>query len=224
MKARRVSPSSQCLQYRVWCRNVQSAGPRSLRHEGVGLQKLIYNLTDWLLYWQASEEAEAGRVPTRTNNAKPSSSPQTTPSPSSNFYTNDATKSESDTSPSSPTHRPLTPLNFNLDTDIEPAGKKPFAYWPQVIFLGLVLQLLTFAFQFDTFHRRGLPGFVARWPVIYAITAPANTGVYLIGVVRLAPARWPVLRKGRFVELGEMCVWCGWVVWSLGVWWVVRGW
>jgi hypothetical protein len=41
----------------------------------------------------------------------------------------------------------------------------------------------------------------------------------MIGVVRLAPARWPELRKGRFVEKGEMCVWCGWVVWSAGVWW-----
>jgi hypothetical protein len=183
---------------------------------------IALDLTDWLLYWQASE-AEAGRVPTPTNNNKPGSSPQT-PSPSINLYTDDTTKCESDTS-SPQTHHPPTPL-INLDnelhspTDTTRAGsKKPFPYWPQILFLGLLLQLAIFAFQFDNFHRKGLPGFVARWPSIYAITAPANTGMYMIGVVRLAPARWPELRKGRFVEKGEMCVWCGWVVWSAGVWW-----
>lgn len=42
----------------------------------------------------------------------------------------------------------------------------------------------------------------------------------MIGVVRLAPARWPGLRnwrrEGRFVEVGETCAWCGWGVWGSG--------
>jgi hypothetical protein len=186
----------------------------------------MYHLTDWLLYWQASEEAEAGRAVVVDKDAKPQGNnttrPNTSPTaPSTSFKAlevDNVTKSESDT-PST-----ITPISTPIDLDDEPTAKKPFAYYPHLIFLGLLLQLLFFYFQFDNFRRNGLPGFVARWPVIYAVTAPANTGIYMVGVVRLAPAKWPRLRTWRFVELGESCVWGGWVVWSVGVWLIVRGW
>ena len=183
-----------------------------------------------MLYWQASE-AELGRAPdakpASTYKTSPGSSPQTSPA-SFNPDIDSAMKSESSPSPA---RRP--PTTHDLDTDNDnnnnnnsrcPIFKKPFAYYPHLIFLGLLGQIAFFFAQFDIYRRNGLPGFVARWPVIYALTAPSTTGMYMIGVVRLASARWPALRTWNFVELGESCVWAGWVVWSLGVWWVVRGW
>ena len=185
----------------------------------------MYHLTDWLLYWQASEEAEAGRAVVLDTAAKPQSNdtlPGSSPHASPNSYDHNANNSPPKVASDTPSTIP--PISTPIDIDDEPTAKKPFAYYPHLIFLGLLLQLLFFYFQFDNFRRNGLPGFVARWPVIYAITAPANTGIYMVGVVRLAPARWPRLREWRFVELGESCVWGCWVVWSVGVWLVVRGW
>jgi hypothetical protein len=184
-----------------------------------------------LLYWQASE-AESGKAP--DTNAKPKSTYKTRPGSSSqtslNAFDHDVdsntTKRERDDAAMSPIHRPSTPLGLDINNNTSrcPFSKRTFAYYPQLIFLGLLVQIAFFFVQFDIYRRNGLPGFVARWPVIYALTAPSTTGIYMIGVLKLAPARWPALSEGRFVEVGEMCVYGVWVVWSLGIWWVVRGW
>lgn len=197
----------------------------------VGLERLSrvnWHLTDWLLYWQASEEAEAGRAVDTgaqlqsSNSTRPDSSPQPS-SPSPDLNTNNDFKNERETYP----HDHRSTSHLNLDTDIEShslaTAKQPFPYWPQVLFLGLISQILLFAFQVNHLRKYGLPGFIARWPILYALGAPANTCIYLVACVRMAPLRWPALRRwreGRFVELGERCVFGVGVVWVLGVWWV----
>ena len=187
----------------------------------------FFPTTDWLLYWQASEAAEAGKI-TRTsssmreklesnNNATtqtPISSPQTPPPPQNEPYTDDEMKIESNTSSS-------TPPNTSASNEIPSSPKPPNAYYPHLLLLGLLLQLTFSAWQFQHFRTNGLPGFVARWPVLYAASAPSVPCLYARGCVQLAPLRWPWIGE-RVARWGEMGVVGLWVGWSLGVWAVFR--
>jgi hypothetical protein len=166
------------------------------------LQILTVISTDWLLYWETSE-AEAGRAfdtrekPQSNNNINTGSSPPQASPTSSNHHNADnnlPTKSESDSVTSSPT--PLLNLTNSTTTTTNesyshysPTGKKPFAYWPHLLFLGLLAQIAIFVSQFHYYREYG----GVTWPWLYAAGAPATTCLYVTSCLKMAPLRWPVL-------------------------------
>ena len=166
-----------------------------------------FSTTDWLLYSQPdSMPHEQKDNDNATNEFKHPS--------------NDPTDL-SITIPSSPQRDTFAPQPA-LESH-SPSRKRSFAYWPHVLFALFIFQIVAFAVQFSYFRETGLP-FLKGWPVVYAVAAPANTCLYATSMVKLAPLRWPRLAEGSFMDWGFWAIDGIWVLWSLGIWWVVRGW
>lgn len=166
-----------------------------------------FSTTDWLLYSQPDS------LPQEQTNNENATNESKRPSNDS-IYSPTATPSSSQRDTFAP--QPA------LESHSSPQ-KRSFAYWPHVLSALLVFQIGAFAVMFSYFRETGLP-FLKNWPVVYAIAAPANTCLYATSMVKLAPLRWPVLGKVKVMNWGFWAIDGIWVLWSLGIWWVVRGW
>lgn len=169
---------------------------------------------DWLLYWQPDKIPDQR---TRAQDHKPTSASE------GNHTTNAHFPSTSAISPSPTATETTFSAQPTLESASTPLPKSPFRYWPHVAFLGLLIQILIFAFQFSYYRSVGLP-LLANWRSIWAIAFPANTCLYLKALHQAAPLKWPGLMRRQYARWGLWAVYGIWGVWSLGIWWEMKGW